>query len=208
PATGLNTTVGTNVIATPTTTTTYTATATDNCGSVVYIQQIQVIVAPSPSVSVPPSYNYCGSPINIDATVTGGTPYTTSTVCGPATAVCAGPQNTYTVGTGTGYFDQYTYPNPYGNWYWGARHQFLVRASELTAAGLTAGNIDRIAFEVQSTNGVTHNGFTIRMGCTTLNTLSSFVTTGLTTVFGPFNHTPFVGWNTHTFSTPFYWDGT
>ncbi|MCS7078356.1 MAG: T9SS type A sorting domain-containing protein, partial [Bacteroidia bacterium] len=25
---------------------------------------------------------------------------------------------------------------------------------------------------------------------------------------GPFNHTPFVGWNTHTFSTPFYWDGT
>ncbi len=208
PATGLSSTTGTNVTATPTTTTTYTATATDNCGSVVFTQQIQIIVAPAPTVSVPSSYNYCGSPININATVSGGTPFTISTVCGSATAVCAGPQTNYTVGTGTINNGTKGYPNPYGNWYWGARHQFLVRASELTAAGLTAGNIDRIAFNVISTNGVTHNGFTIRLGCTTLNSLSGFVTTGMTTVFGPANHTPFVGWNTHLFTTPYFWDGT
>jgi len=208
PATGLSSTTGTNITATPTSTTTYTATATDNCGSVVYIQQIQIIVAPAPTVSVPSSYNYCGSPININATVSGGTPFTVSTACGSATAVCSGPQTNYTVGTGTVDNGAWGYPNPYGNWYWGARHQFLVLASELTAAGLTAGNIDRIAFNVISTNSVTHNGFTIRLGCTSATTLSSFVTTGMTTVFGPANHTPFVGWNTHLFSTPYYWDGT
>lgn len=208
PATGLSTTTGTSVTATPTSTTTYTATATDNCGSVVYTQQIQIIVAPAPTVSVPSSYNYCGSPVNINATVSGGTPFTVSTVCGSASAVCSGPQTNYTVGTDIINNGTTGYPNPYGNWYWGARHQFLVRASELTAAGLTAGNIDRIAFNVISTNGVTHNGFTIRIGCTTANTLTSFVTTGMTTVFGPTNHTPFVGWNTHLFTTPYFWDGT
>jgi hypothetical protein len=208
PAAGLSTTTGTNVTATPASTTTYTATATDNCGSVVYVQQIQIIVAPAPSVTVPSSYNYCGTPININSTPSGGTPFTVSTSCGPATAVCSGPQTTYTVGTGTVNNGTTGYPNPYGNWYWGARHQFLVRASELTAAGLTAGNIDRISFNVISTNGVTHNGFTIRLGCTSATTLSTFVTTGMSTVFGPTNHTPFVGWNSHLFSTPYFWDGT
>ncbi|HOW24795.1 MAG TPA: CotH kinase family protein [Bacteroidales bacterium] len=44
------------------------------------------------------------------------------------------------------------YPAPYGNWYWGARHQMLIRGSELTAAGLTPGYITSIAFDVVSTD--------------------------------------------------------
>lgn len=40
------------------------------------------------------------------------------------------------------------YPAPYGNWYWAAKHQMLFRASELTAAGLTAGLITSLAFDV------------------------------------------------------------
>lgn len=50
-----------------------------------------------------------------------------------------------------------TYPAPYGNWYWGARHQILIKASELQAAGLSAGLIQNIAFDVVSTIGEFYN---------------------------------------------------
>jgi hypothetical protein len=38
-----------------------------------------------------------------------------------------------TIGTGTSTNSAYTYPAPYGNWYTMARHQILVRASEIIA---------------------------------------------------------------------------
>lgn len=206
PATGLSTTTGPSVTAAPTTTTTYTATATDNCGSVVFTQNIQIIVKPTLTVSVPSTYHYCGSPVGIDATVSGGNPFTLLN-CNTASSICAGPQNTYTIGTATLTNGTNGFPNPYGNSRWGAKHQFLVRASELITAGLTPGNIDRISFNVQSTNGATHNGFTISLGCTKTDVLNGFVT-GLTPVYGPVNHTPTVGWNDHVFTTPYFWDGS
>lgn len=60
--------------------------------------------------------------------------------------------NTQTIGTGQVQNSPYDYPAPYGNWYWGARHQMLIHASELTAAGLTAGNITSLGFNVVSTD--------------------------------------------------------
>ncbi len=56
------------------------------------------------------------------------------------------------VGTGQVQNGPYDYPAPYGNWYWGARHQMLILASELTEAGIAAGNITRLAFYVVSTD--------------------------------------------------------
>ena len=56
--------------------------------------------------------------------------------------------NGITIGTGTiqnGYTD---YPAPYGNWYWSARNQMLIPAVELTAAGLSAGTITSLSFQV------------------------------------------------------------
>ena len=49
----------------------------------------------------------------------------------------------------------YDYPAPYGNWYWSARHQFLVRADELTTAGLSPGYINSLAFDVVWTDSNT-----------------------------------------------------
>lgn len=49
------------------------------------------------------------------------------------------------------------YPAPYGNWYYGARHQMLYQANELISAGLTAGNIDSLAFDVVYTDAVTYD---------------------------------------------------
>lgn len=60
--------------------------------------------------------------------------------------------NGHIVGTGQIQNSPTDYPAPYGNWYWGARHQMLVLASEMTEAGLTPGNITSLAFVVVSTD--------------------------------------------------------
>ncbi len=49
--------------------------------------------------------------------------------------------NGYSIGTGTIQNGNTDYPAPYGNWYWGARNQFLILASELSAAGLCCSSL-------------------------------------------------------------------
>lgn len=60
--------------------------------------------------------------------------------------------NNVTVGTGTQQNSPYDYPAPYGNWYWAARTQMIFPATELLAAGLTAGNITNLSFNIVSTD--------------------------------------------------------
>ena len=50
--------------------------------------------------------------------------------------------NNAIIGNGTITNSNTDYPAPYGNWYWGARHQILILASELQAAGLVAGPLN------------------------------------------------------------------
>jgi PKD repeat protein len=118
-------------------------------------------------------------------------------------------QSTAIIGTGTSVNAASDYPAPYGNYYWGAKHHILVRASELTAAGMTAGNISALAFQVSVPGGATLNGFSIGLKTTTVTATSSpFDMTGFVTVQAPQNYNDVTGWNTHTFSTPFAWNGT
>jgi len=65
--------------------------------------------------------------------------------------------NGFQIGFGTVLNTTGDYPAPYGNWYWGARHQILYRADELVAAGVTPGNINSVAFNVASTNSEFYN---------------------------------------------------
>lgn len=117
-------------------------------------------------------------------------------------------QLNYVVGVGTVANGAQAYPAPYGNYYWGARHQFLILANELSASGLTAGFINSLAFNVSAVNSApTHNALTIKMGTTALGAITTFQT-GLSTVFNPSNYQPVSGWNTHTFTSPFSWNGT
>ena len=95
---------------------------------------------------------------------------------------------TITIGTGVATNTNTSYPAPYGNWYFGAKHQFLILATELNAAGMTAGNINSLAFKVQTPNGVPLTGFTIAMKNTLSSSASTFET-GLTTVFNPITYT-------------------
>jgi len=110
------------------------------------------------------------------------------------------------VGTGTSINTGTTYPAPYGNFFWGAKHQFLITASELTGAGMTAGNINSLSFVVDQANGTSLQGFTIAMKNTPTTNLTVFET-GLTNVLTPAAYTEVNGINTHTLTSPFYWDG-
>ncbi len=113
------------------------------------------------------------------------------------------------IGTGTLQNTTISYPAVYGNYYESSKHQMLILASELLNSGFYGGEINSIAFNVVSigTSGV-HKNFTIRIASTNLNNLSTnFETNGFITVYGPFDYQPVVGLNTHTFSTPFVWDG-
>ncbi|WP_123985297.1 T9SS type A sorting domain-containing protein [Taibaiella soli] len=111
-----------------------------------------------------------------------------------------------TIGTGVTQNTNMTYPAPYGNWYTGARHQMLILASELQAMGLSAGNLTSLSFSVATPYG-SYTNFAISLGNTTQTAMTTTFLTGLTQVYSAATYTPVAGWNAHTFTTPFYWDG-
>jgi len=119
------------------------------------------------------------------------------------------PAQQIPIGTGTSTNDNYSYPCPYGS-YQNSRQQFLYLASELSAMGLTAGNIESIGFYVVNMPvSQSINNFEIQMGNTTSGTLSTTYITGTSTVYtGSYTVPAGTGWTTHTLQTPFYWDGT
>ncbi len=81
--------------------------------------------------------------------------------------------NGVAIGNGTIQNCNTCYPAPYGNWYWGARHQMLILAAEMTAAGLTAGNINNLAFNIASTDQVTYDYIDFNIKLVSANQLSS-----------------------------------
>lgn len=81
--------------------------------------------------------------------------------------------NGVTVGTGVDQNCNTCYPAPYGNWYWGARNQMLIRASELTASGLSAGLINSLAFDVAGTDPVVYDYIDINMKLVSNTAVSS-----------------------------------
>jgi hypothetical protein len=192
PATALNSTVGDSVMFMPTAPGNYTyyVDAVDGSSGCNNRDTITLMMTTPPSVTgtVDVTPICSGSSVNLSGTQP------------PATVQIT---NSNVLNTTT------TYPAPYGNWYGGARHQMMFRASELTAAGLTAGNLSGMTFQV--TNRGTSDSlmnFTISIGTTALTDLSAgFASFSAIQVYTAPWYTPNVGTNTHLFSTPFYWDG-
>lgn len=111
------------------------------------------------------------------------------------------------VGSGVLLNSPFASPSPYANVQPGSRNQLLFLASELQSAGMTAGTISGIAFDVAQESFTTFTAFKVSIGTTTVSALGTAWEAGLIPVWGPIDHTDVVGWNTHTFSTPFEWDG-
>jgi trimeric autotransporter adhesin len=119
-------------------------------------------------------------------------------------------QSDITIGTGTVGNISTGYPCPLQDRYEGSRAQFLYLASELTAAGMTTGNISAIKYNVTALNGAgLIELLNVKIGTTTVGSLGTTTwETVTTTVIAPFNYQPVAGINTLTFATPFFWNGT
>jgi len=91
------------------------------------------------------------------------------------------------------------------------RSQFLYRASELTAAGLAAGNITGLALNIGKYTTRAFTNLSIKIAPTSQNYLvnngSAFVASG-GVVMTTANYTTTAGWNTFTFDAPYTWNGT
>jgi hypothetical protein len=115
---------------------------------------------------------------------------------------------TLTVGAGTGT----TTIAPYGTYYMDQKVQFIMTKAELVAAGYTSANnvLRSLAFNAATVSSQTMNAFTIKMRHTTASSFSStsfMSATGMITVHNA-NKVATTGWNTHTFTTPFNYNGT
>ncbi|MEZ5046400.1 MAG: hypothetical protein R2831_05360 [Chitinophagaceae bacterium] len=190
---------GANQTVTPTSTTTYTLSAIDNTTG---------------------TYATCANEGTTTVTVNPVPVFTTSATpasipCGGSSTISAVQNPIFVSGTGT-VAQSATGYSPYSHLYEGQRTQYLVLASELVAQNIGGGNITALSFNVTSKLSGPAAGnpagdfksYTIKMANTSATTLASADATGsFTTVWGPTNYTTTAGVNTHTFTTPFVWDG-
>lgn len=112
------------------------------------------------------------------------------------------------VGTvGSGDFGGYI--QPFRSNFEKAKSQFIYLASEMTAAGFSAGNITSLGMNVLSkTSTLPFNGLTISLKNTTSLSFASVVFETGATICYTGNYSTIIGLNTFTFGTPFNWDGT
>jgi gliding motility-associated-like protein len=212
PATYLSSTTTPNPTATITTpgSYTYTVNITSAMGCI-KTDSITVVAVPavSPVFTARADTSFCPGGV---ASLSVNFGNTTPVNCGLSNSgTCSGTGSTIQIGNGTATNTMTGYPAPYGNYYTSAKHQFLYTAAELTAAGLVAGKIDQLDFNVTTINGITtYHQYEIKMGCTNLTSFSGATNfeTGLYTVFPPQTFNVTTGWNSHIFSSAFEWNGT
>ena len=114
------------------------------------------------------------------------------------------------IGSGTTTNTTTTYPAPFGNYWFGARHQQLYSAAELTAAGIASGAIiTDLGFKVV---GAAQNqqldNYEMKIAGVAATALTTTWIGGTSTVWGPMNYTPTTGTNSFTLSTAYVWNGT
>ncbi|MFT3911080.1 MAG: T9SS type A sorting domain-containing protein [Ferruginibacter sp.] len=168
--------------------------------------------------------NTLGCATTATVTVTVNAVPVISSITANPTSICAGANSTLstvitnagpgsaTVGTDNAGTKINTTAVPYrtgattGNQY---KSQYLVLASELTSAGFYTGNFTSLAFTVNSGGGGSMSNLTFKIGNTSAtSTNTTYLTPTFTTVLTLASYAPVVGVNSHTFTTPFFWDGT
>ena len=127
--------------------------------------------------------------------------------CGALGAPCTTPTD-YVLGTSAS-TSSLSVVTPFSGLRRDSRHQYLFRASELTALGLGYSTISSIAFNVTLLNSTQpYTNYTVKMGCTIASNLTSGYIDGITTeVYTNAAFTPVVGQNVLTFQNTYNWDG-
>ncbi|HLA56071.1 MAG TPA: T9SS type A sorting domain-containing protein, partial [Flavobacterium sp.] len=197
PSAGVSGSAVTGWIFNPSVSTTYVLTASQSTGALcATTKNVAVTVNPMPSAVTAnaSSTETCANSI-VTLSATGGT------------IIGAG-----TIGTNTALTGTTEQPTAFCNrWpsYWS---QTIYTAADLTAAGLIAGNITSMAYNIATLgDAATNANFTVSIGTVAGATFANttfLATTGFTTVYGPASYTHTAsGWNVIPFTTPFVWDG-
>ena len=116
------------------------------------------------------------------------------------------PNTSVTIGTGT-LTTEVSGTFLYHSW-GGYKHQYIFTAKELSDAGLAAGPITALKFDVVKA-GDARQSFSMAIGATTQNsaTTTHVANANLTQVYNNASQTFTTGINTITFTTPYNWDG-
>lgn len=103
-------------------------------------------------------------------------------------------------------------PTAFCNRWSNYKAQIIYTAGELIAAGLTQGNLTSIGFNIATLgSSAVNQDYIVKMGTVTGASFANttFLTTGLTTVYGPQTYTHTAnGWQIINFTTPYFWDGS
>ncbi len=197
PNTGITGNAADGFVFNPTVTTTYTLTASQSTGSLCNTEvsyTVNVNNLPSTVSISPATAGLCTNTIQA-LTATGGT-------IGTAGSTAIGIDTTLTIENG---LEPTAFNNRYEH-YW---MQMVFTQAELNAAGIEAGDINGVKFEITTIGSAAFvSDYRVKMGSTAADVLTSFTTTGLTEVFSAATYTQAIGVNSIVFSTPYVWDGT
>lgn len=200
-----------------------------SAGSAVCQSPVKYVVIANPVLVSAPDSFHCG-PGNVTLNaVTGGngsavwydnatgglpiasgspfiTPYLTATTSYYVSSGGGGSAGNITVGAGASTSSDAV--TPFYGAYGGYKHQFLIRATELLAAGIPPGaKLTTLGLDVVS-SGTTFQGFAVSMATTAATALNTTWQTGMVPVKTGANMTTTAGINTITFDAPFIWNGT
>ena len=202
-------------VVNPESSTTYYVTVTSDSGCVKFDTVTVDLSPPFPKenfITASDTIICLQDTVNLSVTLGDVTP----TKCGLSQNICVGNSSLVQVGTGTNSnsfttstFSNAGYPSPFANSDNSSKQQYLYKASDLKAAGLTGGTINALSFNIISQGGSTvYNGYTIKMTCTN-NTkmISGSWIGGMQQVFTPKPIFTSPGWNTLPFDNSFDWDG-
>ena len=167
PLTGVTGTSSTGYTFNPATTTAYVLSSLNSTTGCTNIANLAITVNPLPVIT---SVTTSTEPLCIGSSTT-----LTGTSLSPPASLSLGAGATNSTSTGASFLA--------GGW-GGTKTQYIIRASELTAAGFLSGTIIKsIGFE-PTTSGQTYTGFSVSMAATSLTAMTStFVTTGLSQVY-------------------------
>ncbi len=183
----------TSFTVTPTTEGSYTYTVTGVDGTCQTTASVTVLVSPLPVVTldVPSTVLACaGSSVNLGASVVDYIPGTATLGAGAA--------------TGT------TYDAIFYHFYGGNKVQYIVTAAELSALGITAGDITALGIDMATVAPQAYAGFAVSIASTSNTNMSGGInsTATFSPVYSSASYTPTTGVNTFNFSTPYNWDGS
>lgn len=154
--------------------------------------------------AIPDTATIClGDSVQLDVTLSVD-PCTDSII-----SICTNTNDSIIIGTNTTNISNA--PSPYYGFYEDGRVQMIYTATELNSLGFINGDINAVEFNVtNNTSTNPYHDFTIKIGHTNKTDFlgdTSFIS-GLTTLYCKNLYNTIIGWNTHNFNTPFYWNGT